>query len=119
MRRTMLKSKVHNARVTETNLDYQGSLTLDETLMKEAAMAPYEQIHVYNISNGERFITYLIKGERDSGTVGVNGAAARKAKVGDRLIIASYGIMEEEELELYMPRILIVDENNRIQEAKS
>lgn len=119
MRRVMLKSKVHNARVKETNIEYQGSLTLDETLMKEADMAPFEQIHVYNISNGERFVTYLIKGERDSGIVGINGAAARKAKVGDRLIIASYGIMEEDESDFYMPRIVIVDEDNRIKEISS
>jgi aspartate 1-decarboxylase len=119
MRRMMLKSKVHNVRVVETNLDYQGSLTLDETLMKAADMAPYEQIHVYNISNGERFVTYLIKGRADSGMVGINGAAARKAKVGDRLIIVSYGIMEEEESDFYMPRIVIVDEDNQIKNINS
>ena len=115
----MLKSKIHDARVRETNIEYQGSLTLDETLMKESDMAPYEQVHVYNISNGERFTTYLIKGARDTGIVGVNGAAARKAKVGDRLIIAAYGIMEEDESDFYMPSIIIVDEDNRIQKVSS
>jgi aspartate 1-decarboxylase len=114
MRRMMLKSKVHNARVTETNIEYQGSLTLDEALMIATDMVPFEQIHVYNISNGERFITYLIKGKQNSGIVGINGAAARKAKVGDRLIIVSYGIMEEDETGVYMPRIVIVDEDNKI-----
>lgn len=118
MRRIMLKAKIHQARVTETNLDYEGSLTLDGSLMKAADMISYEQVHVYNLSNGERFLTYLIKGEEDSGVVEVNGAAAHKAKVGDKLIIASYVVLKEENTDFFMPKILIVDEKNRIKEIK-
>lgn len=118
MRRIMLKSKIHKARVTETNFDYEGSLTLDESLMKAADMIPYEQVHVYNISNGERFLTYLIKGEKDSGIVGVNGAAAHKAKVGDELIIVSYVVLKEEKIDYFMPKILILDEKNKIKRIK-
>lgn len=114
----MLKSKIHKARVTETNFDYEGSLTLDESLMKAADMIPYEQVHVYNISNGERFLTYLIKGEKDSGIVGVNGAAAHKAKVGDELIIVSYVVLKEEKIDYFMPKILILDEKNKIKRIK-
>jgi len=79
----MLKAKIHKAKITEINLDYEDSLSLDETLMEAANMFPYEQVHVYNISNGQRFITYLIKGEKNSGIIGINGAAAHKAKIGD------------------------------------
>lgn len=118
MRRIMLKAKIHKAKVTETNLDYEGSLTLDESLMEAADMIPYEQVHVYNLSNGERFLTYLIKGEKNSGVVGVLGAAAHKAKVGDELIIASYVVVEEKSMDYFMPKILIVDETNRIKTTK-
>jgi len=118
MRRIMLKSKIQKAKVTETDLDYEGSLTLDESLMKAADMIPYEQVHVYNISNGERFVTYLIKGEKDSGVVGVNGAAAHRASVGDKLIIASYIVLKEEKIDYFMPKILILDEGNKIKEMK-
>lgn len=118
MNRIMLKAKIHKAKVTETNLDYEGSLTLDESLMKAADIIPYEQIHVYNISNGERFLTYLIKGKKNSGVVGVNGAAAHKVKPGDKLIIASYVVLEDESTDYFMPKILIVDENNRIKATK-
>ncbi|UCC39823.1 MAG: aspartate 1-decarboxylase [Candidatus Aminicenantes bacterium] len=117
MKRIMLKAKVQKLTVSETNMDYEGSLTLDESLMKAADMMPFEQIHVYNISNGERFITYLIKGEKDSGVVGVNGAAVHRAKVGDKLIVASYVILEKGESDYFMPKILIVDERNAIKEA--
>lgn len=118
MRRVMLKAKIHKVTVTETNLNYEGSLTLDESLMKAADMIPYEQVHVYNISNGERFLTYLIKGAKNSGVVAVNGAAAHKAKVGDKLIIASYVSLEEGEIDFFIPKILIVDENNRLKEIE-
>lgn len=112
MKRIMLKSKVHNARVTGVNLDYEGSLTLDTALMEAAELLPYEQVHVYNKSNGARFITYLIKG--DPGVVEVNGAAAHLAKVGDTLIIAAYAEMEDEEIDFWIPQIIIVDEDNKI-----
>jgi aspartate 1-decarboxylase len=114
MKRILLRSKIHNLRVTECNKDYEGSLTLDEDLMNQAGMVPFEQVHIYNISNGERFTTYLIKGTRGSGTVGVNGAAVHKARIGDRLIVASFGSMDEEEVDFFMPKIVIVDDMNRI-----
>ena len=113
MRRIMLKSKIHRAAVTETNLDYNGSLTVDVSLMKKADMIPYEQVHVYNLTNGERFETYLIKGEADSGVIGVNGAAAHKGKKGDLIIILSYGLVEKERADLYKPKVVFVDKDNR------
>ncbi len=118
MRRIMLKAKIQKLVVTETNLDYEGSLTLDECLMETVEMIPFEQIHVYNVSNGERFSTYLIKGAKNSGVVGVNGAAVHKAKVGDKLIVASYVSLEEGEIDFFMPKILLVDEDNKIREIK-
>lgn len=118
MRRIMLKAKIQKLVVTETNLDYEGSLTLDEYLMEAVGMIPFEQIHVYNISNGERFLTYLIKGAKNSGVVGVNGAAVHKAKVGDKLIVVSYVSLEEGEIDFFMPKILLVDEDNKIKEIK-
>lgn len=118
MRRVMLKAKIHRATVTHTDLNYEGSLTLDESLMKAADMMPYEHVHIYNITNGERFSTYLIKGEKNSGEVGINGAAAHKAKVGDKLIIATYASLEEQEIDFFIPKIIIVDENNRVKEIK-
>lgn len=118
MKRFMLKSKVYKAKATETNLEYDGSLTLDAVFMEAADLKPNEQVHVYNIENGERFITYLIKGDADSGVVGINGAAAHKVEVGNRLIIASYVLMEDRETDYYMPKIVLVDDNNKIKEIK-
>ncbi|MBN1271193.1 MAG: aspartate 1-decarboxylase [Candidatus Aminicenantes bacterium] len=117
MKRTMLKSKIHNIEVTETNLEYEGSLTLDESLMQEADMVPFEQINVYNITNGERFATYLIKGKKDSGVVGVNGAAAHKVKKGDRLILATYAQMEDKDIDFFRPRILVCGPGNKIKSS--
>jgi len=118
MERIMLKSKVHKIVVTETNLEYDGSLTLDASLMEAADIVPNEQIHVYNIKNGKRFITYLIKGARDSGVVGINGASAHKVEVGDLLIIATYVLMEDRETDYYMPKSVLVDGNNKIKQIK-
>jgi len=118
MKRVMLKAKLHEARVTETKIDYEGSLALDEDVIKAADMLPYEKVHVYNVSNGERFATYLIKAEKGSGKVGVYGAAAHRAKVGDRLIVVSYAIIDEEETDFFMPKILILDADNKIAEIK-
>ncbi|MCP2605339.1 aspartate 1-decarboxylase, partial [Candidatus Aminicenantes bacterium AH-873-B07] len=101
MKRIMLKSKIHGAIVTDTNINYEGSLTLDETLMRAGNFVPFEQVQVYNISNGERFTTYLIKGEKDSGIVCLNGAAARKVSIGDKLIIASYTLIDENEIDSF------------------
>lgn len=118
MKRMMLKSKIHGAIVTNTNIDYEGSLTLDEDLMKSADLMPYEQVHIYNITNGERFTTYLIKGKRGSGEVCVNGAAARKVSVGDKIIIASYTLLDEKEVDFFSPKIVIIEGDNKIKEIK-
>lgn len=114
MKRTMLKAKIQKLTVTETNLEYEGSLTLDEDLMRTADMKPFEQVHVYNISNGERFSTYLIKGVANSGVVGVNGAAVHKAEKGDKLIVASFVLLDEEEIDFFMPKVIIVGEDNKV-----
>lgn len=114
MRRVMLKGKIHRARVTEHNLHYEGSITIDETLMEAAGILPYEQVQVYNVSNGNRFETYAIRGERGSGVIGINGAAAHLAREGDIIIIASYAILDEEELKDHRPRLVYVDEDNKI-----
>jgi aspartate 1-decarboxylase len=114
MKRTLLKSKIHRAVVTEADLDYEGSLKVDEDLMQAAGMIPFERVEVYNLANGERFATYLIKGERGSGVVSVNGAAAHKAKPGDLVIIATYVQLEEDEIGFFMPRVVLVDGHNRV-----
>ncbi|MEO0243088.1 MAG: aspartate 1-decarboxylase [candidate division WOR-3 bacterium] len=114
MQRIMLKAKIHRARVTEHNLDYEGSITIDEALMEAAGILPFEQVQVYNVSNGNRFETYVIKGKRSSGIICVNGAAAHLAKTGDIVIIASYGIFSEEEVKSHHPNLVYVDEENRI-----
>ncbi|MDO8445804.1 MAG: aspartate 1-decarboxylase [Deltaproteobacteria bacterium] len=114
MQRIMLKSKIHRATVTDANLEYEGSVTIDETLMKAADIIPFEQVKIYNISNGNRFETYAIKGERGSGTICLNGAAARKAHRGDLLIIATYVSMDEEELKGFSPKLVLVDEENKM-----
>jgi aspartate 1-decarboxylase len=119
MTRTLLKGKLHQATVTEANRDYEGSLALDEGLMRAAGMIAYEKVHVYNVTNGERFSTYLLKAPEGSGTVGIYGAAAHKAKTGDRLIIVSYVLLEDEETEFFMPRIVILEAGNRVKEIKS
>jgi len=118
MRRIMLKAKIHHARVTVTNKDYEGSLSLDENLMKAADMLPYEKVHVYNVSNGERFSTYLIKEEEGSGKVGIYGAAAHRAGVGDELIVVSYVLLDEDEIEFFMPKILLLGDGNKVVEVK-
>lgn len=110
---TMCKSKIHRATVTEANLDYVGSLTIDETLMKAANLLEFEQVSVANITNGERFETYVIKGEADSGVICVNGAAAHKARQGDLVIIICYAQMEESEARKFTPAFVFVDEKNR------
>jgi aspartate 1-decarboxylase len=114
MERRMMKSKIHRARVTESNLDYEGSITIDETLMEEANIIPYEAVDIYNVTNGERFSTYAIKGEGNSGVICINGAAAHKGRKGDIIIIATYGTYTENELTGFEPRKVYVDEMNRI-----
>lgn len=113
MKITVLKSKIHRVRVTETCLDYEGSLTIDERLMKATNICPFEQISIYNLTNGNRFETYAIQGPANSGTICVNGAAAHLAEAGDLIIIVAYGIIEAGEALSFKPRIVKVDEQNR------
>lgn len=112
--RTMLKSKLHRARVTRCNLDYEGSITIDRDLLKVADILPFEQVQVLNLNNGARFATYAIEGEAGSGEIGLNGAAARCACKGDTVIILTYDQVAEEQLSSHMPKLVYVDENNRI-----
>ena len=114
MQRTMLKSKLHRVSVTHAELAYEGSCAIDETLLAAADIAEYQQIEIYNVNNGERFTTYAIRAEGNSGTISVNGAAARKAALGDVLIIATYAIYNELELQKYQPELVYVDGANRI-----
>ena len=111
---TICKSKIHRATITEANLNYEGSITIDHDLMVAADLIEYEKVQVANITNGERLETYVIKGEAGSGTICLNGAAARKANKGDLIIIISYGHIEKEKAAQYKPKIIKVDENNKI-----
>lgn len=110
----MLKAKIHCATVTEANLHYMGSITIDEALMEATGMLEGEQVHVVNNSNGERIITYIIKGERDSGVICLNGAAAHKFQPGDIAIIMAYADMSPEEAATFKPKVIIPDRHNRI-----
>ncbi len=114
----MLKSKIHRARVTGLNIDYEGSITIDKKLMEEADILAYEQVEVLNINNGARFITYAITGKRESGKICLNGAAARLANKGDIIIILSYCHVEDSEAVSFMPRLVDVDSKNNIVETK-
>ena len=118
MMRTMLKCKIHRATVTEAVLHYEGSITIDETLMEAAGLIEYEQVHIYNIDNGNRFSTYVIRGERDSGVICLNGAAARQVSKGDLIIIANYATYDEKELANFRPTLVYVDAKNRITSVK-
>ena len=112
--RIMLKSKIHRARVTEANIDYEGSITIDRKLMAVADILPYERVEVLNISNGARFSTYAIEGEAESGVICLNGAAARLAVVGDLVIILTYTDVKDEEAQHHKPKIVHVNEKNEI-----
>ena len=114
MQRTMLKSKLHRVCCTHSELDYEGSCAIDEDLLDAADIREYQQIDIYNISNGERFTTYAMRAQRASGIISVNGAAARKAEPGHLLIIASYASYTELELEKFKPQLVYVDQENRI-----
>jgi L-aspartate-alpha-decarboxylase len=111
--RTLLKSKIHRVAVTHCELHYEGSCAIDEDLMEAANIVENEQIHVWNVDNGERFVTYAIKGQRGSGMISVNGSAARRAAVGDLLIIAAFGQVAEEQVSSHKPQLVFVDEANR------
>lgn len=110
---TVCKSKIHRVRVTDTNLNYIGSVTIDTDLMRRADLIEYEKVQVLNIANGERFETYAIAGESGSGVITLNGAAAHKGKVGDLIIIIAYGHIEKDQAAGFKPAIVHVDENNR------
>jgi len=117
MQRIMLKSKIHRATVTCSNVDYEGSVAIDEALMETAGIYPFEQVQIYNISSGSRLTTYAIKGERGSGVISINGAAAHLAKKGDLVIIASYSSVDELEAAGHIPVLVYVDKNNAIKKV--
>lgn len=110
----MLKSKIHRATITEADLNYEGSLTIDKELLDAVDLQPYERVMVYNINNGERFDTYAIEGKPGSGVIGLNGAAARKGLIGDQIIIVSYAFYTAEELTAYHPKIVLLNKSNQI-----
>jgi aspartate 1-decarboxylase len=118
MQRILLKSKIHRACVTDANLDYEGSLSIDEDLMKAADILPYEQIKIYNIFNGARFDTYAIAGRPGSGEFCLNGAAARMGARGDLIIIVAYGLYDENEASRHRPKIVLLDSNNAPRDEK-
>src|ERR671917_1581944 len=119
MLRTMLKSKIHRATITDSDLHYVGSITIDPDLLEAADILAHEQVHVVDVDNGARFETYTIAGERGSGTIQVNGAAARLVHHGDTIIVISYAQYSREEMEHYEPRVVHVDDENRILAADS
>ncbi len=116
MFRLMLRSKIHRATVTDANLEYEGSLTVDQILIEAAGMLPYEQVSVSNLNNGERFETYLIPGKRGAGEIILNGPTARKGVKGDKVIIFCYEYFNEEELKKFAPKIVLVDDKNRVKD---
>ena len=118
MIRQMLRAKIHRVAVTETKVEYEGSLTLDSDLMRAADLRPYERIEVYDVTSGSRFATYVIEGPAGSGDCCVNGAAARLAEPGDRLILAAYADVDESELDDWRPQLVVIGEDNRIREVK-
>src|SRR5512138_4030608 len=118
MRRTMCKSKIHRATVTDAHLAYEGSITIDPILLEAADIKVYEQVHVVDVNNGERFVTYAIEGRPNSGDIIVNGAAARLVQPGDTIIIFSYGEYDEAELADFEPRFVFVDADNRIAQKR-
>jgi aspartate 1-decarboxylase len=113
-----LYSKIHRATVTDANLEYVGSITIDETLLKAANMREWQKVEILDVNNGERFQTYIIKGKPNSGEICLNGAAARKVQKGDKVIIVTYAQFEEQEIKEFKPTVVIVDENNKIVETK-
>jgi aspartate 1-decarboxylase len=118
MQRTLLLAKIHRCTLTAANIDYMGSISIDQTLLDAAGILPYEQVQVVNIANGERFITYAIAAPANSGAIELNGAAARLGVSGDRLIIMTYAQFSSEELKTYSPTVVMVDEQNRILEVR-
>jgi aspartate 1-decarboxylase len=119
MLRIMMKSKIHRAKITQADLHYEGSITIAAELMRAADILPYEMVHVYNISNGERFETYAIEGEENSGVICLNGAAARKGAPEDLIIITTYATYEAAELERHHPKVILVDRDNHLKNTSS
>jgi len=111
MQRNMLLSKIHRANVTMRDLNYVGSITIDKIFLDKTGILPGEKVDIYNISNGNRFATYVLEGKSGSGIIGVNGAAARLVSINDKVIIANYGLLNEEELKTYTQNILVVDDD--------
>ncbi|NMG06574.1 aspartate 1-decarboxylase [Brasilonema sp. UFV-L1] len=118
MQRTLLLAKIHNCTLTAANINYVGSISVDQVLLEKAGILPYEQVQVVNVTNGERFITYAISAVANSGAIELNGAAARLGMIGDRLIIMSYGQFTSEELKTYSPTVVIVDNRNQLLEVR-
>lgn len=119
MTREMLRAKIHRITVTDRNVDYDGSLTLDAALMEAAGMLPWERVEIYDVDNGNRFATYLIEGPPGSGTCCVNGAAARLVEPGHKVIVAAYAALEAHELAGHRPRVVLVGADNRARDARS
>jgi aspartate 1-decarboxylase len=118
MQRIMLKSKLHQAVITEADLTYEGSLSIDSDLMEQSDIIENEKVAVYNINNGQRFETYAITGKKGSGVIGLNGAAARMGEVGDRVIIVTYCNVDEGEVAEHKPKVLVLDDNNNVKYTK-
>jgi aspartate 1-decarboxylase len=118
MQKIMLTAKLHRATVTDRNIEYEGSIQIDEALIEEVGISSYEQVHIYDINNGNRLITYVIPGKRGSGVISVNGAAARLVERKDRIIIVAYGMIDTDKVENYQPRVLLLDESNKIIERQ-
>jgi len=119
MQSTMLKCKIHRASVTHSELDYEGSCAIDGQLLDASGIREYEQIHIYNINNGERFVTYAIRAEDGSGVISINGAAAHKANPGDLVIIVAYAGLSQQEMASYKPTLIYVDAGNNITHTKN
>ena len=116
MQLTMLKTKLHRGTVTQTDLHYEGSITIDIALLEEAGILPYEQVDVLNINNGQRFTTYAIVGKRGTGIIGINGAAARLAQPGDKVIICAFANFDAEEAKAHTPKVVLLDEENNVKQ---
>ena len=117
MVRNYMRAKIHAATVTETILDYEGSIAIDASILEAAEIYPYEQLHVYNITNGNRFVTYAIEAKRGSGSISLNGAAAHLASPGDKVIIVSYCALEDKERESFQGKVLLMGEENQIKDS--
>ena len=118
MQRNMLTAKLHRATVIDSNIEYEGSVEIDESLMEEVDILPYQQVHIYNINNGNRLVTYAITAPRGSGRISVNGAAARLVNRNDRIIIAAYGMIDVNKQDQYKPKVLLMDERNQVVERQ-